>query len=69
MHFYLGFEVTHGVDLGSGSPTQRPRSLSLIQNLKARDFPRGPVAQTPHSQYRGAQRQSLVRELDPTCCN
>ena len=44
------FEVIHGVDLGSGSPTQRPRSLSFIQNLKAQDFPSGPVAHTPHSQ-------------------
>ena len=28
------------------------------------DFPGGPVAKTPRQ---GAQVQSLVRELDPTC--
>ena len=35
-----------------------------------RDFPGGPVAQTPSSQVQGALVGSLViRELDPTCCN
>ena len=33
------------------------------------DFPGGPVAKTLCSQSRGPQVQSLVRELDPTCCN
>ena len=33
------------------------------------DFPGGPVAQTPCSQCRGPEVQSLDREVDPTCCN
>ena len=33
------------------------------------DFPGGPMAKTPHPQCRGAQVQSLVMEVDPTCCN
>ena len=33
------------------------------------DFPGGPVAKTPSCQYRVPGVQSLVRELDPTCCN
>ena len=31
------------------------------------DFPGGAVVKTPCSQCRGAQVQSLVRELNPTC--
>ena len=34
-----------------------------------RDFPGGPVAKTPCSQSRGLGVPSLVKELDPTCCN
>ena len=34
-----------------------------------RHFPGGPVAETPCSPCRGPQVQSLVRELDLTCCN
>ena len=34
-----------------------------------RDFPGGPVAKTQCSQYREPGIQSLVRELDPTCCS
>ena len=33
-----------------------------------RDIPGGPVAKTVLP-IEGAQVQSLVRELDPTCCN
>ena len=33
------------------------------------DFSSGPVAKTPHSEVVEAQVQSLVRELDLTCCN
>ena len=33
------------------------------------NFPGGPVAKTLCSQCRGAWVQSLVRELNPTCCN
>ena len=36
---------------------------------KTGDFPDGPVAKTPFSQRRGALVQSLVREVDPTCCS
>ena len=46
--------------------------LYLIVTLgwlkKAGNFPDGPVAKTLHSQCRGPVG-SLVRELDPTCCN
>ena len=33
------------------------------------DIPGGPVAENPCSQCSGAQVQSLVKELDPICCN
>ena len=33
------------------------------------DFPVGPVAKTPMFPMQGAQVQSLIRELDPTCHN
>ena len=33
------------------------------------DFPGGPVAKTPCSQFRGPKVWSLVRRLDPTCRN
>ena len=36
---------------------------------KRRNVPDSPVIETPHSQYKGAQVWSLVRQLDPTCCN
>ena len=32
-------------------------------------FPGGPVTKTPCSKCKGAQVQSLVRELDPACSN
>ena len=42
----------------------------IILQLKInRDFPGGPAAKTLHSQCRGPGFKSLVRELDPTCCN
>ena len=34
-----------------------------------RDLPGGPVAKTSNSQIQGVQVPSLVRDLDPTCCN
>ena len=34
---------------------------------KCRDFLGDPVANTPSSQSRGTQVQSLVRELNPAC--
>ena len=34
-----------------------------------RDFPGGPMAKAPHPQYRGAQVQSPVRELNPHTAN
>ena len=34
-----------------------------------RDFPGGPVGKTQCSQCRVPGVQSLVRELDPTCCS
>ena len=37
-----------------------------IFKINSQDFPGGPAAKTLHSQCRGAQAPSLVRELDPT---
>ena len=35
----------------------------------SRDFPGDPVTKTPCFQCMGPGVRSLVRELDPTCCN
>ena len=35
----------------------------------SRDFPGGVLAKTSRSQCGGTQAQSLVRDLDPTCCS
>ena len=43
--------------------TEEPSGLQSI------DFPGSPVPKTPHSKCRGPGIQSLVGELDPTCCN
>ena len=40
-----------------------------LKFLKFRDFPGGAVVKTLRSQFKGLGVQSLVRELDPTCCN
>ena len=40
----------------------------ILLNL-SRDFPCGVLAKTSSSQCGGTQVQSLVRELDPTCCS
>ena len=39
----------------------------FIQLESYRGFPGSPVAETLHSQCKGAEVQSLVRELDPMC--
>ena len=44
-------------------------NLDSILKYRDRDFPGGPVAETLCSQSRGPRVQSLVRELDLTCCN
>ena len=41
----------------------------LFLKLKVRDFPHGSVAKIFELPMEGAGVQSLVRELDPTCCN
>ena len=47
--------------------------LSYIESghfkLSHGDFSGGPVAKIMHSQHRELKVWSLVRELDPTCCN
>ena len=46
-------------------------SIYCFDNLKSvrtGDFPGGPGAKTALS-VQGARVQSLIRELDPTCCN
>ena len=45
------------------------RSHGLYLEDISRDFSDGPVVKTLCSQYREAWVQSLVMELDPTCCN
>ena len=37
--------------------------------IDCREFPGGLVAKTPQSECGKPEVQSLVRELDPTCCN
>ena len=34
-----------------------------------KEFPGGPVSETPHSPMQAAWVLSLVKELDPICCN
>ena len=48
---------------------QNHKTMIRLEKINSRDFPGGPVAKTPRSQMQGAQVQSLVRELDPSCCN
>ena len=43
--------------------------VGMARQLQYWDFPGGPVAKTQSSQCRGAWVQSLVRKLDPMCCN
>ena len=44
-------------------------SSSLEKGRKSWDFPGGLLDKTQRSQCRGPEVRSLVRELDPTCCN
>ena len=50
-----------------------PARMVIIKKNTHGDFPDGPVTKTPHSQCWGpgfgAWVWSLVRELEPTCCN
>ena len=55
----------HGV--AESDATERLNWTEL--NWEFRDFPGGPVAKTLCSQWRGPWVWSLVREIDPTCCN
>ena len=41
--------------------------INKIKGL--RDFSGGPMAKVPHPQYRGAQVQSQVRDLNPHTAN
>ena len=56
-----------------GSPYILERALhtgrSMLFKARIRDFPGGPVAKAPCSQCREPGVRSLVREVDPTCCN
>ena len=52
------------------SGTWEKRRLSIsFKNGQDRDFPGGMVAKTLHLPMQGAWVRSMVRELDPTCCN
>ena len=42
--------------------------LKIKLKRRDRNFPGGPVAEIPLP-MQGAQVPSLVRDLDPTCCN
>ena len=58
---------------GDSLPSEPPGKLldheTVCQRELFGDFPGGPVAKTPCSQCRGPGVQSLVKELDPMCCN
>ena len=41
----------------------------LTLKFICRDFPGGPEAKIPYSHCREPKFDSLVRDLDPTCCN
>ena len=52
-----------------GTHRGRKNGTGDANKLHFWDFPGGPLAGTLCSQSRGPWVQSLVRELDPTCCN
>ena len=57
-------------NLRRASGTWEKRWLGIsFKNGQDRDFPGGTVAKTRHLSMQGAWVRSLVRELDPTCCN
>ena len=58
------FQVTNFVTSWILVPGEKNLRFKVV-----RDLPRGPVAKTLHSQFRGPGVRSLVRELDSTCCN
>ena len=60
-----------GFDVGPGSPTTvfLPCLYFSGKEQTYRDFPGGPLAKDSELPMQGAQVQSLVRELDLTCCN
>ena len=60
-----------GFDVGPGSPTTvfLPCLYFSGKEQTYRDFPGGPLAKDSELPMRGAQVQSLVREVGPTCCN
>ena len=39
------------------------------EKMVDKEFPGGPVSETPHSPMQAAWVLSLVKELDPICCN
>ena len=47
----------------------KERQISNKDKRLLWDFPGGPVAKTPPLPMQGAWVRSLLRELDPTCCN
>ena len=55
------------VILAMGLNITKSKSTSLYAESSLWDFPGGPVSKSPHTMP-GTQVQSLVRELDPTCC-
>ena len=48
---------------------QMGQPCDAYQKRYCGDFPGSPVAKPPLLPMQGAQVRSLVRELDPTCCN
>ena len=61
--------VKWGFQLNSCRPHFINDTADTVSKDISGDFPGGLVAETPCSQCRGAWVHSLVRELDPTCCN
>ena len=63
--------ITWGKCLIPGRGAKIPHATQCNQKFFniSRDFPGGPVAETPHSQRKGPEFDPLVRDLGPVCRN
>ena len=68
-HFFLSYRRFAKLNLTWGFTSVTGFGLTITpSNHNRGDFPGGPVAKTVLPMLR-AHIRSLVRELDPTCCN